>query len=228
MAFRRRYKKRARRPYKKTWRQMKRKYNRKNIVSAYNPIRSSHLCKFKYYEFAVPMVVSAIGVHTPRLFRANSINDPDQSGTGHQPRGHDTMATLYRHYTVVGSKITVTWTMNTNSTVDCRVGIALRGTSTTEDIYSYMEHGNVVHGVIPGGNSDKLTLSKTFSTKRFFRRSPKGDSTLKALFGANPSEEAFFHLFGQSLSGEDTTDYYVDVKLSYICILSEPLELGIS
>lgn len=43
----------------------------------------------------------------PYTFRLNSIFDPDFTGTGHQPRGHDQYATIYQKYCVVGAKVLV-------------------------------------------------------------------------------------------------------------------------
>lgn len=43
-------------------------------------------------------------------YRANSITDPDVTGsTNHQPRGFDQFMGVYRSYTVLGSKISVNW-----------------------------------------------------------------------------------------------------------------------
>ena len=44
-------------------------------------------------------------------FRANSIFDPDYTGIGHQPYGHDNLESIYQHYTVDSSTITVTPTV---------------------------------------------------------------------------------------------------------------------
>ena len=41
-------------------------------------------------------------------FRANSLFDPDFTGVGHQPLHYDELNVPYDHYTVYGSKITVT------------------------------------------------------------------------------------------------------------------------
>ena len=40
----------------------------------------------------------------------NSLFDPDFTGTGHQPYYFDQFATIYQRYTVIGSKLTATFT----------------------------------------------------------------------------------------------------------------------
>ena len=42
-----------------------------------------------------------------QVFRGNSCFDPDQSGIGTQPLGHDQWSALYRRYRVLASKVTV-------------------------------------------------------------------------------------------------------------------------
>ena len=41
----------------------------------------------------------------------NSLFDPDQTGTGHQPYYFDQFAALYNRYTVLGSKLTAEFSL---------------------------------------------------------------------------------------------------------------------
>jgi len=59
------------------------------------PIASRYICKMKYSEVVTS---SASGNYT---FNLNSIFDPNRTGVGHQPYGHDTMLTLYNRYRVI-------------------------------------------------------------------------------------------------------------------------------
>lgn len=50
----------------------------------------------------------ALGVYgNENIYRLNSIFDPDQTGVGHQPYGHDQMALLYKQYKCYGVNIVV-------------------------------------------------------------------------------------------------------------------------
>lgn len=42
-----------------------------------------------------------------QVFRANSLYDPDYTGTGHQPNGFDALMAAYDHFTVLATKIRV-------------------------------------------------------------------------------------------------------------------------
>jgi len=69
----------------------------------------SYLSKMKYSALHQ---LSFGGAGTPAvyLYRANSIYDPDYTGTGHQPYGHDEMALIYNRYRVFGVKYKITFT----------------------------------------------------------------------------------------------------------------------
>ena len=60
-------------------------------------IPDRYMCKLKYSEsYAFPGVAS---LETFEL-RGNSINDPNLTGSGHQPLGHTELASLYNKYRV--------------------------------------------------------------------------------------------------------------------------------
>lgn len=42
-----------------------------------------------------------------QIFRSNSLWDPDQTGTGHQPHGRDLWASMYNYYTVLSCEYTI-------------------------------------------------------------------------------------------------------------------------
>ena len=46
-----------------------------------------------------------------QYMRMNSLFDPDQTGTGHQPYYFDQFAALYNRYTVLGSKLTAEFSL---------------------------------------------------------------------------------------------------------------------
>ncbi len=60
------------------------------------------------YCQAVTLTAGAAGVFgTEQVFRLNSLYDPDLTGTGHQPYGFDTLATLYYKYKVLAVRVSL-------------------------------------------------------------------------------------------------------------------------
>lgn len=65
----------------------------------------SKTVKLKYVDVITMDPGAAVPVYY--YYRANSLFDPDLTGTGHQPRGFDQWAAVYDHYTVMSSTIRV-------------------------------------------------------------------------------------------------------------------------
>ncbi|PWN73053.1 hypothetical protein CV717_29100, partial [Bacillus cereus] len=63
--------------------------------------------RMRYVENVILTTVNNSDDATFYYFSCNGIHDPNITGTGHQPYGHDTVASLYNHYRVDKSVITV-------------------------------------------------------------------------------------------------------------------------
>jgi len=181
----------------------------------------------------------ALALHA---FRANSIYDPDYTGTGHQPRGTDNiMPTLYNHYTVVGSKMVARYipevAKSTNSlpmyffsTLATTANPLTAETPDSTIFESAMIKNKVVIRGGDDGNTRKFpTITNTFSAKKFFRaKSIVGVSPYRATYNENPTEEAFFTLYGMDISGGDPPAYSIEVTIDYFVVFTEPNNFAIS
>lgn len=65
------------------------------VGKSLNPIAQRYICKMKYAE-----TVATDG-NGRFVFNLNSIYDPNRTGGGHQPYGHDTFQTMYNRYRVI-------------------------------------------------------------------------------------------------------------------------------
>lgn len=173
--------------------------------------------------------VGFIGAH---VFRANSIFDPDFTGVGHQPMGHDTWATLYEHYTVVGAKITCTFYSTTTGagTGNANAGVAIRDESAVEvNPQVAIENGRMAYRPIgtQDGSRAITKITKKWSRKKWFkgpRVMPQG-----AFFGNNPTEVAYFHInIMPAISSQNIAPIYVSVVVDYICLMTQPQKLALS
>lgn len=178
------------------------------------------------------------GVIASYAFRANSIFDPNSTGTGHQPYAHDQWAILYNHYVVLGSKITVHASVsNTTGQYQANgiVGIhldddgTLPGTTTQEMMelprtkYSRVNLSSV--------SNKGVRVSKNYSARRFHGIKDVKDNInrIGAAVGANPTEQAYFVIwYGSTDSAEDSTSLALAVQIDYIIQYTEPKDLTTS
>lgn len=173
-------------------------------------------------------------------FRANSIYDPDASGVGHQPLGHDQWAQFYSTYTVIGSKIQVKMAKDQQNLgtgeSNYLAGILLHDDSTlpTTNIDVLYEQGLSVPSRIGIGNmtsTNIVRLSKKFSAKKFFNIANIKDNQdrIGAVFGEDPpaNGDAYFIVYaGVTVAGGDaTTAIDCDVTIDYFVLLSDPVAL---
>lgn len=175
---------------------------------------------------------------TPAIhrFRCNSVFDPDYTGTGHQPLYRDLMVTIYNHYVVTGSKITVKFTnaatsANYQSASVC--GVYLDDNSTDHTIYTtLMENGRgqskmLAQAATRGG--DSVTCRQKFSAKKFFGVKDVKDNITRigAAVAANPSEDAYFVVFSQGVQPsavDNPLPILATVIIEYAVIWSERTE----
>lgn len=109
-------------------------YKGSGVFSKFNgvdPFPPSQVVKMKYCETIV-CTSGTSGIYgTEKAFRLNSIYDPNYTGAGHQPYGHDELATLYNKYKVTGVLIDLEWTSPTSGGVICSAVIRQANDSYT-------------------------------------------------------------------------------------------------
>ena len=82
-------------------RRVVRRSNRTALVNkTMNPFSQRYICKMKYAE-QLTQTGPSLGGLTQFTMNLNSIFDPNRTGLGHQPYGHDTLQTLYNRYRVI-------------------------------------------------------------------------------------------------------------------------------
>lgn len=165
------------------------------------------------------------GVATPgyHVFNATGLYDPDTTGVGHQPLMFDVYSSMYDHYTVLGAKLTAKFAGGSNGViVGCYVNDDASPITTYDTI---MEQGEAVSSMLGySAGYSKATISKKFSTKRFFGMQDLSDSDkLKGSSSGNPTDNAYFVVFVQSPNSA-TNPGAVDavISIEYIVKWSEP------
>lgn len=76
-------------------------------------------CKFRYIDDKTLVSGSGGSFGSSFKFRLNSLFDPNETNTGHQPYGYDQMTALYSRYQVFGCLVEITFTDPSNDGMVC-------------------------------------------------------------------------------------------------------------
>jgi hypothetical protein len=125
------------------------------------------------------------------FYRCGSIFDPNQSGVGHQPYGHDTYQSIYTHYRVLSSTMTATFLPNgLSSTGHIVGGVYIQADTTTPvldfDLVRERGQGNYK---IAADQTTAITVKQKYTADKNY---PNNVAGLNSLFGGNPTEDAYF------------------------------------
>ena len=174
-------------------------------------------------RYADTIAINAgVGAAASYLFRANSIYDPDQTGIGHQPYGHDQLNEIYNHYCVDSATITVTATnfagifgvsVTDNAVVSSGFNTVKEQQATSMQVVTHVSH------------TQPLTLKKRYDR---FGSFPVYKDT-SSFMGANPAEEAYFQIWCTGTdAGIDPGNATFLVTITYNVTCYELKDLGSS
>lgn len=171
-------------------------------------------------------LTGAQNVVVSQVMRMNGLQDPDQTGVGHQPMWYDqwcgpTGSAPYSSYRVRGAKITVKFagvnpaSLSAFNQFPCLVGI---NSDTNSGLFAssasaLMETSNCTWKILqekPGGNN-VITVTATYSPTRDLGVD-MGDDTISALYNANPSRQFYAQIFKVDQAGNSTVKAYVEIE----------------
>jgi hypothetical protein len=198
--------------------------------AGFTPLPNRLRAKLKYVSqgFALNSGVTP-GVY---VFSANGCYDPNITGTGHQPRGFDQLIALYDHYVVLSSRIRVEFGASTAINV---VGIQLQATSTTQSDYiDYAEQPQCEFSLAPyiltsGGINEPRVHDMHFRASEFMGiPDPITSDKLQGSVSANPTDQAFYHVFSQNYDGSSTSGLGALASIEYDVVFIEPVPVASS
>lgn len=220
--------KNANKRYRKAPRRVRRARSRVTLRatrSSQGPVAARLITKVKYVE---TVALSCSLTATSYEFRLNSIFDPNYTGGGHQPLGHDQLATLYNRYRV----FKCAWRIKAQSTGSNapRIVVVPYGNSLTTLTFDRVAElpraitrtlgiNGASNGVQIAGHISLPNLSGETSTEF------KGNSNNEALFGADPGEAMRLMILMDSPTGSSATAQ-VSVQLIYYVECFDPLNLA--
>lgn len=154
------------------------------------------------------------------VFRANSIFDPNFTGIGHQPYGHDQYAAIYKYYRVKKAVITVSSASTGANNV---LGVTHRATST---VISDDEHIREMKGTRFTALCNDPASRKVQMVSSLKESMNPSDQT--AQFGTNPTDQTYFHVWTAPQGAAEPTALALLVDIVYYVDMWEPIALGVS
>lgn len=196
-----------------------------------NPFPPSIKVNLRYFDLGFDLNPGVAGVQDEYVFSANGLYDPDISGTGHQPLGFDQWMSMYDHYTVVGSRITV-FGRNNEASYSQFLGVRYSDTaSVSTDQVRTIENGRCVYRLLGAANDHNDTGSVSMGMnigKMLGRPQPLNEDSLRGSISGNPAEQAYWHIFAFPDSAADTSSVRVSVQIEYVAVFTEPKLLATS
>jgi hypothetical protein len=207
-----------------------RKYPVNGTVGVARPFPIRMQAKLRYVE-SIALTSSLTSINQT-CFACNSIYDPNLSGGGHQPYGHDTYASIYNQYTVLKAVMKITPQNTTTPGITYGVGIedtvVGSGTGTSNDYWAERPTYTVVAANLNGMKMGQ-SIQKTWTRAQRF---PHEDlyRTVSAPFGSNPAEIEVFNIVVQAAGNNAIilgTVYFL-VEIEYTVEMYEPISLAAS
>jgi len=142
----------------------------------------------RYVDWFTFNFTSGLGTY---IFSANSLYDPNTSGTGHQPLGFDQLAAIYNHYTVLKSRIKCQF----NTIIPFILSVKLDDDATpAASAPVALEQPYARGGMFYGPGSGIPTIYHSFDAAKVFGPNPMSQEDLQGSSGANPLDGQYFQL----------------------------------
>ncbi len=201
---------------------------RVNVVpGAINGIPDSMKTKLVYKDI---QSVTAVAPLLNLVYRGNSVFDPDQTGTGHQPRYFDTYASLYTKYRVDKSKITIK-AMNVSGTASVIFGIVPITilTYTTWPEYAELPRAKTADHLMAVAQRYGAELQYGASTSAILGLTniQLQDDDYGASVTTNPSHQWFWNVVFSTVDSSDVSIMF-EVTIEYDVIFYDRNTIGLS
>lgn len=222
------------RPAKRKYKKKKKDYGNKyaSTVVMKNPtgMADRTLLKMKYVE-RVSLADGVGGVGAIQVYRANSVYDPDYTGTGAQPLSLDQWANFYNYYKVLGCKIDVKAFPLTSTVANANCILAIVPTPTimtvtTDTITASQMPYAKTFFVGPANGGVIGHASQYMSTKKIFGKKDVDDEEYKALLSASPQNAWYYNIIADAVDGLSTFDIDLIVTVTYYIELTERVVLA--
>lgn len=205
-------------------------------------LTDSAIIKFRYSQ-AFTLDPSDVFESASRIYSANSLYDPDVTGTGHQPYLYDFWSQVYSKYTVTGARcVMYPEYQNSGNLTPGTFGIIISKDTTLPATWNNDQFYETVNGVgtknkmggtiqfVQAGNS-RARVVKNFSARKFLGiKDPTDGNTYSGLTGnlgtgSSPATQVYFLPYylsnGVAGSANDPSATTFRVIIDYIAVLQD-------
>jgi hypothetical protein len=176
------------------------------------PFKQTFKCQLSYSAI-IGLSSAASGTYQ---FRANSVFDPDYTGTGGQPSWFDNLKSIYTTYCVTRSSISMAVANLTTSGARFALvpvedySVSLSPIQAME--LPYCSYGTVCSAV---SGTNQLFLGSEIDIGKFMAvRDPQNDDAFRATISSNPALQCYWTLTATSLDGT-TLNSSITVRIIY-------------
>jgi len=202
-----------------------RRVQRTTLVNrALAPIASRFITKMKYSQtFSVSGTLT-----TPYQFNLNSIFDPDRTGTGTQPYGHDQLEVLYNRYRVISTSYVISG-YNPNNPIR----LCVFPSNNTSIVGSLSEACMIPRAKFIHQNpaaAQKLVKGRVYLPALIGRNKHQymADDDYQATFGASPNELAILNIYSAGTLDGPVSGTSLTITLEYTVELFDVKQLPAS
>jgi len=184
---------------------------------------------------AINTLTSGTGLMgTQQAYLLNSIYDPDYTGGGHQPYGHDQMALIYNKYRVLSARVELVFT--TPGAANDLICVAAPSSNTSGGmtglpLYQIQEWPNCQYGIMSSSGERRVVLKNKFDLAELLGVSKAtylaGDE-YEGTFGASPSKNLFYIFNMGAVDGTGSETCKVHVLIYYDVLFYDRTTLGLS
>lgn len=181
-----------------------------NVNRSLQPIPQRYIAKMKYSE---SITTDATGNFQ---FNLNSIFDPNRSGVGHQPYGHDTFLTLYNRYRVIACGWRINALLSTAAN-PVQIGCMPANEVITFTSISELREQPRAKYITQNPGAATVTLTGKQYIPSLVGRTKEqymADDRYQAQMGASPSELAILNLVSNT-SNETVVAQQLNVLLEF-------------
>lgn len=190
-----------------------------NVNRALTPFAQRYITKMKYSDVFTLSSALNSGLF---YFNLNSIYDPNRSGVGGQPYGHDQLEALYHRYRVINCSYVIT--AYSGGSVIRVVATPLNETwSSVPSISQACMNPRAKFMIqVPGGPGQKIIGNCNIPSLMGRNRDQyMADDRFQALFGSSPSELAVLAIQGADI-GDLSATIQCTITLNYTVECFDP------